>query len=330
MPYLIKPFLFSSIIIINLVTAAYSQDSDFSFWLNELSKEAVSEGVSEETVSIALNNIEPIDRILELDRNQPEFKLDFWDYVNRVVSQDRIDQGRLRMMENKTLLEDIYSRYGIAPHILVAAWGIESNYGITQGSNSVIGSLVTLAYDPRRSRFFRTELINSLRIIDEGHISLESMKGSWAGAMGQVQFMPSTFISYAKDGDGDGKKDIWSNKVDALESAANFMSSQGWDRGIIWGRQVILPPEFDKNLIGLALTKTVEEWGSLGILTIDKRELSKSDIKGSVISPGEQNDPHFLVYDNYRDIMRWNRSHFFAISLGHLSDRIIGLPELVK
>ena len=308
----------------------YSQDADFDVWIKEFTKEAVSEGISEDIISESLKGVEPQSRIIELDRNQPEFKLNFWDYLSRVVSQQRIDQGRSKLLENQDLLEDIYSRYGIAPHILVAAWGIESNYGYTQGSNSVIESLVTLAYDTRRPSFFRSELINALKILDEGHIALEDMKGSWAGAMGQVQFMPSTFISYAKDGDGDGKKDIWNNTADALESAANFMSSQGWMRGIIWGRQVMLPIDFDRSFEGLEINMSLDEWSMLGVLDIFGNELPKINIRGSVVVPEEGLEPSFLVYENYRDIMMWNRSHYFSISLGHLSDRIIGLPELVR
>ena len=309
---------------------AVAQVAEFPVWLEELRVEAIQSGISAATVNAALADVAPVVRIIELDRNQPEFKLDFWDYLNRVVSDWRIEQGRIYLEENRELLEDVASRYGIPPHILVAAWGIESNFGQTQGSTPVISSLVTLAYDERRAAFFRAELLHALKILDEEHISLEDMRGSWAGAMGQVQFMPSTFVDYARDGDGDGRKDIWNNLADALESAANFMASSGWQRGIIWGRQVRLPDAFDTGLEGLETRKSLAAWQSLGVRTIAGNDLPSVDIDGSVILPAAAAEPAFLVYQNYRTIMRWNRSHLFAISVGHLADRISGKPPLLS
>ncbi len=309
---------------------AVAQVAEFPVWLEELRVEAIQSGISAATVNAALADVAPVVRIIELDRNQPEFKLDFWDYLNRVVSDWRIEQGRIYLEENRELLEDVASRYGIPPHILVAAWGIESNFGQTQGSTPVISSLVTLAYDERRAAFFRAELLHALKILDEEHISLEDMRGSWAGAMGQLQFMPSTFVDYARDGDGDGRKDIWNNLADALESAANFMASSGWQRGIIWGRQVRLPDAFDTGLEGLETRKSLAAWQSLGVRTIAGNDLPSVDIDGSVILPSAAAEPAFLVYENYRTIMRWNRSHLFAISVGHLADRISGKPPLLS
>ena len=309
---------------------AVAQVAEFPVWLEELRVEAIQSGISAATVNAALADVAPVVRIIELDRNQPEFKLDFWDYLNRVVSDWRIEQGRIYLEENRELLEDVASRYGIPPHILVAAWGIESNFGQIQGSTPVISSLVTLAYDERRAAFFRAELLHALKILDEEHISLEDMRGSWAGAMGQLQFMPSTFVDYARDGDGDGRKDIWNNLADALESAANFMASSGWQRGIIWGRQVRLPDAFDTGLEGLETRKSLVAWQSLGVRTIAGNDLPSVDIDGSVILPSAAAEPAFLVYENYRTIMRWNRSHLFAISVGHLADRISGQPPLLS
>ncbi len=307
---------------------AYAQVPEFRVWLETLRLEAIDSGISAATVNIALANVALVERIIELDRNQPEFKLDFWGYVSRVVTNARIEQGRIHLETHRELLEDVQSRYGIPPHVLVAAWGIESNYGRTQGSSPVISSLVTLAYDERRSAFFRAELLHALKIIDEGHIELDDMKGSWAGAMGQLQFMPSTFVDYARDGDGDGRKDIWNNPADAVESAANFMASAGWQAGIIWGRQVQLPAEFDAKLQGLDTRKALREWQALGIRTIGGGDLPSVAVQGSVVIPADGIEPAFMVYQNYRTIMRWNRSHLFAISVGHLADRISGKPPL--
>ncbi len=307
---------------------AIAQVPEFSVWLEALRAEAIEAGISAATVGEALAGVLPVERVTELDRNQPEFRLDFWGYLDRVVSNTRIDQGRAHLAEHSEMLEDVASRYGIPPQVLVAAWAIESNFGRTQGSFSVISALVTLAYDERRAAFFRAELLHALRILDEGHISLENMLGSWAGAMGQLQFMPSTFIDYARDGDGDGRKDIWTNEADAVESAANFMARAGWQPGYIWGRQVTLPEAFDTEMEGLDTSKPLAEWQSLGVRTISGADLPAVDISGSVVLPSDDIEPAFLVYQNYRTIMRWNRSHLFAISLGHLADRISGKPRL--
>ena len=306
----------------------FAQVPEFPVWLDELRAEAIASGISEETVNVALADVSPVERVTELDRNQPEFKLDFWGYVNRVVSDVRITQGREQLALHRDLLAAVSERYGIPEEILVAAWAIESNFGRTQGSFSVIGALVTLAYDQRRAAFFRGELLHALRILDDGHIDLDDMQGSWAGAMGQLQFMPSTFVDYALDGDGDGRKDIWTSEADALESAVNFMSS-GWQPGYIWGRQVTVPDDFDTELEGLDTRRSLAEWQSLGVRTIEGDELPAIEYTGSIVLPADELAPAFLVYQNYRMIMRWNRSHLFSISLGHLADRIAGKPPLV-
>jgi len=324
---MMKRMHFVGVITLSMIADfAVAQVAEFPVWLEALRIEAIESGISATTVDAALADVAPVERIIELDRNQPEFKLDFWGYLDRVVSDTRIEQGRSHLETHRELLEDVESRFGIPPHVLVAAWGIESNFGRTQGSSPVISSLVTLAYDERRAAFFRAELLHALRIIDEGHIALEDMKGSWAGAMGQLQFMPSTFIDYARDGDGDGRKDIWNNPADAVESAANFMSSAGWQRGIIWGREIRLPAGFDTTLEGLETRKDLADWQSLGVRTISGGDLPTVTIQGSVVLPGDGAEPAFMVYQNYRAIMRWNRSHLFAISVGHLADRISGKP----
>jgi len=323
----------TSIVGISIATLGWAglsvaQIPEFPVWLDALRTDAIERGISAGTVDAALADVAPVERIVELDRNQPEFKLDFWGYVDRVVSDTRIQQGRAHLAEHRALLEDVEDRYGIPPQVLVAAWGIESNFGRTQGSTPVISALVTLAYDQRRAAFFRGELMHALTILDEGHIALEDMQGSWAGAMGQLQFMPSTFIDFAKDGDGDGRKDIWNNPADAVESAANFMASVGWRRGIIWGREVQLPAGFDTGMEGLDTRKSLSDWQSLGVRQLNGDALPLVNIDGSVILPSDTAEPAFLVYQNYRTIMRWNRSHLFAISVGHLADRIAGKPPL--
>lgn len=312
--------------------AGASQDTPpdpFTRWLAEFRTEAETAGISGATLDVALAEVAPIERVVELDRNQPETRLDFWTYLGRVASEARIDQGRRLLNEHRSLLAGIEDRHGIPPEMLVAVWGVESSFGTNQGGFPVIGSLVTLAYDERRAAMFRSELIHALRILDEGHIGLSAMQGSWAGAMGQVQFMPSTFNQYARDGNGDGRKDIWQTTADALESAAAYMST-GWQRGYVWGRQVRLPDGFDRELTGLATTKRLGEWQALGVRRIDGADLPTADIGASIVLPTDEASPAFLVYQNYRMLLNWNRSNLFALSVAHLADRIAGRPPLVR
>jgi peptidoglycan lytic transglycosylase B len=244
------------------------------------------------------------------------------------VSQSRIEEGQRVLAEHGELLRNVGRRYGMPPELLAAVWGIESNYGRTQGDFPVVQALATLAYDGRRGPMFRRELLNALRILDQGHVQLDAMKGSWAGAMGQLQFMPSTFIDYAKDGDGDGRKDIWGSAADALESAANFMSSN-WRPGLRWGRQVKVPAKFNTSLAGLERTRTLAQWQALGVRLPSGEALPREKLRASIIFPDNgTREPAFLVYQNYRALLRWNRSHFFALAAGHLADRIAGGPPL--
>ena len=301
----------------------------FANWLRGLREEALEAGVSEATVEVALSGITPIERVIELDRNQPEFRRDFWTYLDQVAPEERIKRGRQLLQSHRELLADITARHGIPGSVLVAVWGIESNFGTTQGGFPVIRALVTLAHDERRSAMFRRELIHALRILDQGHIAPADMQGSWAGAMGQVQFMPSTFVDFARDGDGDGRKDIWQSTADALESAAVFMAS-AWQPGYIWGRQVQIPSGFNRSLTGLDTMKPIDEWQVLGVRQIGGTSLPRADIQGSIVLPSDGPDPAFLIYQNYRAFFRWNRSHFFAITLGHLADRIAGHGSLER
>jgi membrane-bound lytic murein transglycosylase B len=295
---------------------------DFSSWLNKLRQEALTKGISEATLQEALDKLEPIPRIIELDRKQPEFTQTFWRYLDARVNENRIERGRTLLKTHKELLDTIEMQYGVQPRFLVAFWGLETNFGDYLGSFPVIGSLATLAYDPRRSDFFRSELLAALSIIDNGHISTANMLGSWAGAMGQPQFMPSTFIRFAVDADGDGRRDIWHSLPDVFASAANFLSESGWQGDKTWGREVKIPSDFDLDLTGLKVKKTLAAWQVLGVRKINGRNLPEVNIKGSIILPAGHEGPAFLVYNNFHTILRWNRSDFYAIAVGHLADRI--------
>jgi membrane-bound lytic murein transglycosylase B len=306
------------------LTGARAQQRSFDAWLQDLRSEALTARISSATLDAALDGLAPLDVVIARDREQPEFTLDFRSYLTRVVSQSRIEEGQRMLAEHGPLVRAVGSRYGMPPSLLVAVWGIESNYGRTQGDFPVVQALATLAYDGRRGAMFRRELLNALRILDQGHVELAEMRGSWAGAMGQLQFMPSTFLGYAKDGDGDGRKNIWGSAADALESAASFMSS-GWRAGTRWGRQVQLPDRFNMSLAGLEKTRTLAQWQALGVRLADGETLPRENLRASVVLPEKgARQPAFLVYQNYRALLRWNRSHFFALAVGHLADRIDG------
>ena len=313
---------------VGLRSTAHAQQRTFDAWLEDFRSAALAAGITPATVDASLAGLTPLEQVIERDRAQPEFTLDFRGYLTRLVSQSRIEEGQRMLAEHSELLQKVGKRYGMPPELLAAVWGIESNYGRTQGDFSVVQAIATLAYDGRRGPMFRSQLLNALRILDQGHVELGAMKGSWAGAMGQLQFMPSTFIDYAKDGDGDGRKDIWGSAADALESAANFMSSN-WQPGLRWGRQVSVPATFNTSLAGLNRTRTLAQWQALGVRLPGGEALPRENVRASIVFPDNgTREPAFLVYQNYRVLLRWNRSNFFALAVGHLADRIAGGPPL--
>ncbi len=313
----------SALIVMFLTTGQAAAAADFSSWLQSLKQEALDKGISPRIVDGSLSNITPIARIIELDRKQPESTLSFARYKEKVITADRINTGRALFRKHRPELEKIAKNYGVPAQYIVALWGIETSYGNNTGGFGVIPALATLAYDGRRSSYFRGELISALQILDQGHIAPEDMKGSWAGAMGQNQFMPSSFKAYAVDGNGDGRRDIWTTLTDVFASTANYLRQSGWDDKQRWGREVSLPEKFPKNLAGLDNKKPLSEWNSLGITLPDSQPLPVSeDVKASIVLPDGINGPAFLVYDNYRVIMKWNKSVYFATSVGLLADRI--------
>ena len=312
-------------------SVSLAQEQSFDEWLEELRAEALGLGISESTLDAALTLVEePIPRVLELDKSQPEFVQTFAGYMRNRLSDARIERGKSLLVEYKDLFNRIQQQYGVQPHYLVSFWALESNFGDFTGGFSVVNALATLAYDPRRSDFFRNELLTALRIIEEGHIPVEQMSGSWAGAMGQCQFMPSTFYTYARDGDGDGRVDIWNSVPDVFASAANYLSQNGWQSDERWGREVILPDDFDFTLTGTGIRKTVTQWNSLGIRRVNGNALGNADMLGSIVLPAGSQGPAFLVYDNFRTTMVWNRSTFYAISVGHLADRFVGGGPIIN
>jgi len=310
--------------VIGTVPASAQTDAAFQAWLAELRAEALQAGIREQTLDASFAGVEPIPRVIELDRRQPESTLTFEQYVELIVSDARVARGRASLQEHAPLLQEIGAKFGVQPRFIVALWGIETNFGQNTGGFSVIAALTTLAYDGRRSKYFRGELLDALRIVDEGHIRPENMKGSWAGAMGQSQFMPSSFMNYAYDYNGDGAKDIWTTSADVFASAANYLSGVGWSADITWGREVRLPAGFDPALADLKVVKKLSEWQDLGVRRADGRDLPARELNASVVFPGEAGGAAYIVYGNYRALLRWNRSLYFATAVGLLSDRIAG------
>lgn len=309
-------------LVLALPAAAHETRVPFDLWLKELRAEAASRGVRASIIERALRRVKPIPRVIELDRRQPEFTLTFRQYMDRVVPESRVKKGRQRLRENRALLEGIDRKYGVQPRFIVAFWGIETDFGRLTGGFPVIPALVTLAYDGRRSAFFRGELLHALDILDKNHIEPEKMVGSWAGAMGQTQFMPSSFVAYAVDHDGDGRKDIWNSTADALASGANYLARQGWKGDQTWGRPVTLPDGFDTGLADLKVRKPLSAWQRMGVRRADGGDLPRRQPAASVVLPEGRDGPAFVVYNNYLTILKWNRSTFFALAVGFLADRL--------
>jgi membrane-bound lytic murein transglycosylase B len=303
---------------------AEATSKDFKNWLAAFKEEARAEGISQATLDHALKGVAPIPRVIELDRRQTEFTVTFERYLEIAMPTARIARGQQLIADNKQLLSEVEARYGVQPQYVVALWGIETGFGHNTGDFPVVAALATLAYDGRRSAYFRKELLNALRILDGGHIKVENMKGSWAGAMGQNQFMPSSFVNNAVDFDGDGRRDIWTTTADVLASAANYLSRSGWKAGQPWGRRVNLPEGFDLSLANTDTRKSPSEWAAMGVSRTDGGALSDDDNAGgaALSMPGGQGGAVFLNYENFRVIMKWNRAVFFATAAGLLADRL--------
>ena len=305
------------------VPAALAQSTppDFAQWLEQLRADARAAGISPATLDAALAGIEePQKRILDSDRAQPEKTQSLADYVATRVSPQRIAEGRQVLLRYPTWLGRVERKYGVQRRFIVALWGIESGYGRHTGKLPVFPALVTLAYDTRRGDYFRKELLDALRILDAGQVPLSQMQGSWAGAMGNFQFMPSTYRQYAVDGDGDGRIDLWNSIPDALSSAANYLAKAGWENDQTWGRPVRLPKGFDPSLAGLKTRMTLARWQALGVRTSDGRALPKRNLQASLLVPDEAGGPAYLVYGNFRVLLRWNRANAFAVADGTLAD----------
>ena len=305
-----------------------ADEARFAECLPALGRQARDAGVDPALVDAIVPALAFQAKVIELDRKQPEFSRTFGDYLSARVTPGRVERGRALYAEYGDFLGSLAQRYGIPGRYLVAFWGLETNFGGYMGSTPTLDSLATLACDTRRSKFFTSEFITALKVVQREQLSPDAMRGSWAGAMGHTQFMPSTYARYAVDGDGDGQIDLWGSPRDALASGANFLSQLGWRPGERWGREVQVGEAFPFERTGLKERLPLSEWAQLGVRAADGKRLPRSTLSGSILVPAGASGPAFLVYDNFRVIMGWNRSEFYALSVGYLADRIGGAGTL--
>jgi len=307
-------------LLVSCAHAAPLRTSSEYTWLQQLEQQAVDDGVSVDTVHEALDNFMPNPRVVELDQKQPEGTVSFATYRHNTITPARVKKGAELMQRYTDELAAIEARTGVPPQIVVALWGIESSYGRNMGDFETVNALTTLAYQGRRADFFRAQLLAALHILDQEHRIASELRGSWAGAMGQCQFMPETYLKHAVDGNNDGHRDIWGDPVDVMASIANYLAAEGWKRELTWGREVeanVSPAE-----VGLTQTHSLPEWTTKGVTSFDGAPLPPRDLQASLVQPDEAKGASFLVYDNTRALMHWNRSTYFALSVGLLADEI--------
>ncbi len=302
-----------------LPTPPAAAAGNFQKWLDGVRAEAGRRGVSKPVLDDAFAGLTPNPKVIEKDRKQPEFDWTFERYRKLVVSDEQVANGRRNFRSNRGMLDDASEKTGVPPQIIAALWGVESRYGARMGDFDVIRSLATLAHDGRRSRYFRRELIAALRILEEGHIARDKMLGSWAGAMGQIQFMPTSFRAYALDGSGDGRRDIWGTDADVFFSAGNYLKRAGWVKGVPWGQAVTLPKKFRRSLIARNNKKSVAAWRKLGV----EIPGASGKLRGRIVQPDGKGSPAWIAYKNFEVIRRWNPSDYFALAAGLLSEEIL-------
>ncbi len=313
--------------------ATSTERLDFPVFVERLRVEAAERGISEDTIKLALTTLEPSPSVIERDQTQAELVLSIDDYLARRLTRPVIRTARANATKHKALLARVHDKYGVSPRVIVAIWGLESNFGRFSGVRPTVQALATLAWEGRRGPFFRAELMDALTILDRKHAALEQLKGSWAGAMGQTQFMPSSYLKWAEDFDEDGDRDIWRSTPDVFASIANYLKSHGWSSQRTWGREVTLP---DSGIAAIRekagmrvegcraereMTKLLplQAWRDLGVKTADGKALPRVEIEASLISTGKRT---FLVYGNYDALLEYNCAHSYALAVALLSERI--------
>jgi membrane-bound lytic murein transglycosylase B len=309
-------------------TAAAEPSRSFADWRAGLRAEAIALGIPAAIFDRAFAGLEPNPRVLQLDDRQPEFTWTVWRYLDNAVTDGRVAEGRRHLQAHGRLLGAVEAEYGVPARYLVAFWGLETGYGSFMGDFDVVRALATLAYHDRRAEIFRPELLAALELAARGDVPLRRMEGSWAGAMGHTQFLPSTYLRHAVDADGDGRRDLWNSLPDVFASSANYLRAIGWRAEERWGRQVRVPEGFPWELAELSEVRPLADWRRLGVTRPDGRPLPQGDMDASLILPMGHRGPAFLVYHNFRVILDWNRSIYYALAVGHLADRLAGAPPL--
>ena len=313
-----------------LAGPALAQSGDFRDCLQTIKSEAMRQGVPAGVADKAFQGLTPDQKVIDLDGRQPEFSLTYAKYVGGTVSADRIAKGQQKMAQHRALLDALQGEYGVPPQYLMAFWGIETNYGTYMGDFRVVRSVSTLACMTKRTAFFSNETVQALRILDTNRMTSDQMRGSWAGAMGNMQFMPSTFTKWAVDRDGNGKIDIWNSLPDAFASASNFLRGIGFKPGLPSSEEVVLPKGFPLDQADMTIEKPVRAWAAMGVRTAGGAALPVSDEPASIILPAGYRGPAFILYPNFKAVMNWNRSTLYALSVGILARQIAGGPGVMQ
>lgn len=313
---------------------APDRSPEFSAWIEAFKAEARTKGISERTLANAFRNVRLNTRVIELNENQPEFSRAIWDYMDGAVSSDRVSRGRSLLRQYRKPLGRAERQYGVPDSIVAAIWGLESNFGTNLGGFRVVEALSTLAFDGRRAAFGREQLLAALKILEEGDIASERMIGSWAGAMGQTQFIPTVFLQYAQDGNGDGKRNLWDTKADVFSSTANYLKEKGWQTGAPCFDEVKLPSGFDYGNADISIEKSVREWSEMDVRQMDGRSLLKrrgqdADAPAALLLPGGYKGPAFIAYPNFKVVLAYNNAISYALAICELSVRFKGGPEFV-
>ncbi|MDG1996984.1 MAG: lytic murein transglycosylase [Emcibacteraceae bacterium] len=341
---LISLSFLSTLLVANAQRKVADNPQSFEDWLMEFKEEAKADGISDQVLNAAFEGLTPNPKVVELDRRQPEFTQTSQQYLEKRVSPLRIKNGRKKMTEYAEVLNPSAKSIAVQKRFIAAIWGMETNYGTYTGNFNIVRSLMTLAYDMRRSAFFRKELLKALAILEQGHIAPDKMIGSWAGAMGQGQFMPTSFFAYAYDMDGDGKKDIWTNEADVFGSIGNYLSVHGWRPDQTWGREIMLPGDIAEKQAIVDLTHepnpprsckralsdhskkySLDQWQEMGVRNLDGTDLPKvtnTNIEATLITPMGIDGPAYLTYQNFRSILTYNCSNLYALGVSLLSDEL--------
>jgi membrane-bound lytic murein transglycosylase B len=308
---------------------ATGQDAQFGAFVAGFRATAVQAGIDPQIYDASMTGIARNPHVEDLNLQQPEFVKPIWDYLDGAVSLVRITKGQPMLAAYAPVLVSIEQRFGVQKEILVAIWGIESDYGEEMGSFNMFEALATLGYQGPRSDFGRRELLGALRMEQQEHFPLTEMTSSWAGAFGQTQFIPSAFFKYAVDGDGDGRRDLWHSPADALASAANLLVQSGWERNAAWGYEVVLPAKFPYELADLDKPSTITAWRNMGVRAAGGWDLPVSDARASIYLPAGARGPAFMVFDNFRTVLKYNNAASYALAVCTLADRLKGLPPVM-